>query len=163
MPECLAVDCNAFLWNPWKLMEFLTILHLKTWLSVPKNSSYIKTFFLTLKPVSIARVAATLVKQAGSDLTLLWLTEKQPCLCWTQVACLITKALHEHCHKSSAIDFALRAFNCLLVQPSWVIATWQGLSQRLSKTWSVSKTWAQTWSLQPAQQVVVVYQTLSPH
>ena len=58
----------------------------------------------------------------------------------------------EHCPKSLAIDFAVKTFDCLLEQPSGVIARWP----------AGARTWTQTWTLPPDQWVVVVLSAPKP-
>ena len=52
----------------------------------------------------------------------------------------------ECCPKSSVTDFAVKTFNCLLEQPSGMIARWL----------AGAPIWTQTWSLQTDQRVVKV-------
>ena len=99
---------------------------------------------LTVKPSQCSKSGSNFVSrepvEASSDCSRL---RNNLCLCllvWPAQAVL------ERCPKSSAIDFAAKAFYCLLEYPLGLIARWP----------AGVLTWNQTWTLQPDQQVVMV-------
>ena len=112
------------------------------WLVTAQKLQTIIIFWLS-NQVSVARVGAIFLSreevEASSDCSRL---RNNLCLCllvWPAQAVL------ERCPKSSAIDFAAKAFYCLLEYPLELIARWS----------AGVLTWNQTWTLQPDQQVVM--------
>ena len=95
--------------------------------------------FLLSNWVSIARVVALFPRTSQSRPSTTATDLETPCVC----------ARHDRCPKSSAIDFAVETFVCLLEMP---IARWQ----------AGARTRTQTWTLQQDQRVVEVFKLSAP-